>query len=347
MSMQGLDLGDVLVLGPDLLRRRVGFEDLIEPVADALVRFSRGEGESSAVVFAPRGREGDVHVKSAWLPGHALFTVKVATAFADATGGVMSGGMIAAFDARTGALRALLRDDHHLSDVRTAAAGALLARHLARSSSRVVGVIGTGVQAYLQVLAALHVLPAVDRVLVWGRDPGRASRLRDALMRRNAALHVASVDGPEHAVRRSDVVITATASRTPIVMREWLRPGTHVSAVGADDASKCEIEPRAWSLADRIVVDSRTLTRQFGDLHRALCEGTLDGATRFDELGDVIAGRVSGRREDDEITIGKLVGLGVQDLAATGFAIDSARAVGTGHRRACANDLEPACARDA
>lgn len=314
--------GGAIMLGPDELRARIGFEDLIEPVGEALMRFSRGEGESPAVVFAPRGPEGDVHVKSAWLPGHAVFTVKVATAFADASGALASDGMIVAFDARTGSLQALLRDEHHLSDVRTAAAGALLARHLARPSSRVVGVIGTGVQAYLQVLAALHALPALERVLVWGRESRRAQRLREVLLRRHAGLHVATVDAAEHVVRQSDVVITATSSRAPIVMRDWLRPGMHVSAVGADDASKCEVDPRAWRVADRVVVDSRTLTRQFGDLHRALCERALDESIRFDELGDVIARRVPGRQGDDEITMGKLVGLGVQDLAAAAFVLN-------------------------
>jgi len=142
--------------GPDQIRGAIGFEDAIKPVSDALADFSRGAGEAPVTVFAPRGRDGDVHVKSAWLPGHAIFIVKVATWFTAraAQGDSPGAGIVAAFDARTGDLRALLEDEHHLSDIRTAAAGALATRFLAVPQATVLGVLGSGVQAYLQSLAA-------------------------------------------------------------------------------------------------------------------------------------------------------------------------------------------------
>lgn len=148
-------------VGPDTIRALVGYEDVVEEVAAAFADFSRGLGDSPVAVFAPAGREGDVHVKSAWLPGRAVFTVKVATWFLERArqGGTAGAGVVAVFDARTRDLRALLEDEHHLSDIRTAAAGALAARALARPDSAVLGVLGTGVQAYLQVLAAADELP--------------------------------------------------------------------------------------------------------------------------------------------------------------------------------------------
>jgi ornithine cyclodeaminase/alanine dehydrogenase-like protein (mu-crystallin family) len=141
---------------PDRIRAAVGFEEVTESVARALADRSRGLGDSPVAVFAPKGRDGDVHVKSAWLLGRAIFTVKVATWFAARAerGDSPSGGIVAVFDARTGDLRALLEDEHHLSDIRTAAAGALATRTLARSDAVTLSVLGTGVQAYLQVLAA-------------------------------------------------------------------------------------------------------------------------------------------------------------------------------------------------
>ena len=124
---------------------------MTEPVARALADFSRGLGEAPVAMFAPGGHDGDVHVKSAWLPGRSIFTVKVATWFAARAerGDPPGGGVVAAFDARTGDLRALLEDEGHLTDIRTAAAGGLAARFMARADASVLGVLGSGVQAYL------------------------------------------------------------------------------------------------------------------------------------------------------------------------------------------------------
>lgn len=132
--------------GPAEIRDAVGLAELIQPVGRALAEFSQGRGETPIVVFAPAGQDGDVHVKSAWLPGMPVFTVKVAAWFAAraAAGRPAHSGFIAVLDAATGDLRALLRDDHHLTDLRTAAAGAVAARLLARSDARTVGVLGTG-----------------------------------------------------------------------------------------------------------------------------------------------------------------------------------------------------------
>ena len=312
-------LGDALVLGADSLRRTVGFEELIQPVGRALAAFSRGLGEAPASVFAPRGSEGDVHVKSAWLPGHALFTVKIATWFA--AGDPQSGGVIAVFDSTHGRLRALLRDDHHLSDVRTAAAGALLAQHFASPDSRVVGVLGSGVQAYLQVLAATHVLPGVETVRIWGRTAANVHRMRAAIALRRPRLHIQSVGSPADAVLDSDLLITATSSRAPLVQPEWLRPGLHITAVGADDVDKWELAPGVFRRAERLVVDSRVLACRYGDLRQAISAGTLPASNVRDELGEVVDGRVQGRRDGREVTLGKLIGLGVQDLVAAEFAV--------------------------
>lgn len=117
----------VEVYGPEAVRRAVGFPELIEPVARVLGEYSQGVGGAPQHVFAPAGADGDVHVKSAWLPGHPVFTVKVAGWFAAraATGRGPASGFVAVHSATTGDLLALLDDEHHLSDVRTAAAGAV------------------------------------------------------------------------------------------------------------------------------------------------------------------------------------------------------------------------------
>ncbi|WP_037626262.1 ornithine cyclodeaminase family protein [Streptomyces aureus] len=304
---------------PEEIRAAVGYPDVLEPVAAALRDYSRGLGDSPVAVFAPAGPEGDVHVKSAWLPGRQIFTVKVASWFLERArrGKTAGSGIIAVFDAATGDIRALLEDEHHLSDIRTAAAGALAARTMTRRDSHVLGVIGSGTQAYLQTLAIADELP-LRTVRVWGRREARVKALAQALHTRRPDLQVIAVDSPQAACDNADVLVTATSSTQPLVQAAWLAPGTHINAVGADDPTKAELTAGALTRADRIVVDSRELTSLHGDLSRL----PEQDRRRHAELGEVLAGTAPGRDGDDEITICKLVGLGVQDLAAAEVTLD-------------------------
>ncbi|URN07543.1 ornithine cyclodeaminase family protein [Actinomadura madurae] len=299
------------------IRCAIGFEDLVDPVAGALAAFSRGLGASPLAVFAPAGPDGDVHVKSAWLPGRPVFTVKVAAWFAArAARGLPGGsGYVAVHDAATGDLLALLQDEHHLSDVRTAAAGALAARLLAPRDARTLAVLGTGVQAYLQALAAIAERP-IDTVLVWGRRAGAARTLRAAISARAPRVTATVVANAREAVRLADVIVTATSSRRPIVAGSWLRPGQHVTAVGADDATKAELDPECFRRADLLVVDSRAdAPVHAGDLRAALAAHAVTEAGIGAELGDLVPDGHA-RRSGTQITLAKLIGLGVQDLAA-------------------------------
>jgi ornithine cyclodeaminase/alanine dehydrogenase-like protein (mu-crystallin family) len=333
---------DLIRYRPERIREAVGFEDLIEPVARALADFSRGLGQAPVAMFAPMGHDGDVHVKCAWLPGRSIFTVKIATWFAARAeqGRPPGGGVVAAFDARTGDLRALLEDEGHLTDVRTAAAGGLAARLMARDDASVLGVLGSGVQAYLQSLAAAAERP-VRTIRIWARQRPRAERLRQALLTRRPDLSIDLAETPRQTCRGAHIVVTTTASLEPLIEAPWLEAGVHVTAVGADDAAKCELAPGCLGTADRIVVDSRALSAEFGDVARALRTGAIDPSRIAGELGEVAAGLVPGRTGKDEITICKLVGLGVQDLAAVEVAIERLQGgVPRQGRPASALDLE-------
>jgi ornithine cyclodeaminase/alanine dehydrogenase-like protein (mu-crystallin family) len=329
-----------LMYGPAEIRAAVGFEELIDPVGRALSDFSRGLGASPVSVFAPAGADGDVHVKSAWLPGRRIFTVKVATWFAAkaARGEPPGGGVVGAFDASTGDLLALLRDEHHLSDVRTAAAGAVAARLLARPDASRLGVLGTGVQAYLQALAAAAVLP-IRSVLVWGRDEARARRLAAAVGRRRPDLSIEVVASVRAAVEPADILVTATASTAPLVEAAWLRPGQHVTTVGADDAGKCELAPACLARADRLIVDSRALAPHYGNVHRAIAAGAISADDIDGELGEVVMGTVPGRLANHELSIATLIGLGVQDLVAAQLALERLPTARVGEPPASAIDL--------
>ena len=314
----------VRVIDADTLRRAVALGDLIEPTAAALAEFSQGRGEAPVTVFAPSGAAGDVHVKSAWLAGHPVFTVKVASWFAAraAGGRPASSGHIAVHSASTGDLIAVLQDEHYLTDIRTAAAGAIAARLLARPDAARLAVLGTGVQGRLQVAAACAVRP-VNSVVIWGRRTTAAAAMREEILASHPGLTVAVARDARGAVRDADIIVTATGSRDPLLSGAWLEPGQHVTAVGADDPAKAELDPACFARADAVVVDSRDLALLFaGDLRRAIDAQAIGRHGIHAELGEVLSGRHPGRQHAREITVAKLIGLGVQDLAAAEVVLD-------------------------
>lgn len=132
------------------------------------------------------------------------------------------------------------------------------------------------------------------------------------------------------AVISSDIVITTTPSREPIVRAEWLRPGAHVTAIGSDGPDKRELESAALARADKIVADRLDQCLRLGEIHHAVAEGVLDSARIHGELGELAAGRKPGRTSDTEITIADLTGVGVQDAAVADFVAGAAQAAGLG-----------------
>ena len=306
------------LIDADTVRQAVTLRDLIEPTAAALAEFSQGLGEAPVIVFAPQDSAGDVHVKSAWLAGHAIFTVKVASWFAAraAQGRPAASGHIAIHSASTGDLIAVLQDEHYLTDIRTGAAGAVAARLLARPDSTRLAVLGTGVQARQQVAAACLVRP-IDTVVIWGRRAAAAEAMRADILHGCPELNLLMAADARSAVRGADIIVTATASRDPILQGAWLEPGQHVTAVGADDPGKAELDPACFARAGVVVVDSRDSAPVFaGDLRRAIGTQAISRQGIHAELGEILSGRRPGLQDTRDITIAKLIGLGVQDLTA-------------------------------
>jgi len=311
------------IISSDLLRANVGFEDLITSVSLAFQASSGGKAQSGLITMFPADPrdQGDVYVKTGAVEGAAIFIVKVSPWFAvNVENGFPQGGFVAVFDAATGHTRAILDDQHYLSDIRTAAAGALAARMLAPRVVVTAAVLGAGVQAYWQIVALFHERP-FRRILIWAREDEKARALATRLQGVLPAVDIEIVGEVEAAVRRADVLITATSAREPIVRGEWMKPGQHITAVGADDATKCELDALALNRA-RVFVDERQTALANGDVHRAVGRGEYEAQAVVGEIGEVLAGRVAGRRTADEITIAKFVGLGVQDLAAAQVAVE-------------------------
>lgn len=272
---------------------------------------------------------GEVDVKTAYIPGFDGFAIKVSPGFFDnpKLGLPSLNGLMILFSAKTGLVDALLLDNGYLTDMRTAAAGAVAARHLAPRDVSTVGVLGAGVQARLQIQAA-HLVRPFKKVLVWARDMAKAAACARDI---NSAIGIEAIatDDPAGLVRDSQLVITTTPSRTPIVQAVWLHPGLHITAMGADQAGKNEIDPAAIAAADLFVCDRVSQSENVGELRSARAAGHL-GSIVPPELGQVIAGAKSGRKSDRDITICDLTGTGAQDTAIATFALRAAKAAGAG-----------------
>jgi len=264
-------------------------------------------------------RNADVDVKTAYVDGMEAFAVKISPGFFDNPGlGLPStSGLMVLFSATTGQVRAVLLDNGYLTDVRTAAAGAVAAKYLARDTVDCAGVIGTGVQAGLQVEAA-HIVKPFQRAFVWGRDFDKAARLASDLTQKLAVPVTATRDRAA-LVRDSQLVITATPSRAPLIETDWLHPGLHITAMGSDTPGKSELAPGVLAAADLYVADHLAQCAELGELAAAIRAGSMT-AGPHPELGQIAAGDETGRRSDADVTIADLTGTGAQDTAIADFA---------------------------
>jgi ornithine cyclodeaminase len=305
------DFPEVRILSADECERAVDPAALVDEIGRGFVDYSAGR-----VAVPPVGDlgfddpPGDLHVKYGHVRGDDAFVIKVATGFPRNVDRALptGDGAMLVFDARTGLLQAILLDHARLTDLRTAAAGAVAARALARPDVACIGLLGAGVQARLQLRLLAHVTSCRE-VLVWNRTRDRA----ESLVADAALLGFAATVAPdaETVAAASDLVVATTASRAPLFRAGVVRPGTHVTAIGADAPGKQELDPALLGRA-MVVVDSRAQCADHGELAHALAAGVV----RLDavrELGEVLAD-ASFVRADHAISVCDLTGVAVQDI---------------------------------
>ena len=273
---------------------------------------------------------GEVDVKTAYVPGLDSFAIKISPGFFDnpKIGLPSVNGLMVLFSARTGLVEALLLDNGYLTDVRTAAAGAVAAKHLARPNARCAAILGAGVQARLQ-LKALTLVRPIESARIWARRMDQASAAAAATSA-ELGIPVEPAATAEAAVRGADVIVTTTPATQPILIAAWLQPGQHVTAMGSDAEHKNELDPNVVARADLYVADSLAQVRRLGELHHAIKAGLVAAEAPFPELGAVIADSQAGRPSAAAITVADLTGTGVQDTAIATLARQRALAAGAG-----------------
>jgi len=242
-----------------------------------------------------------------------VFVIKIATGFPqNPARGLPSGnGLVLVLSAETGQVEAMLHDEMVLTDIRTGLGGAIASRCLARQNNQNVLVAGTGPQARRQIEAHDSLFPGSLSFKVWGRDALKAKVLVNELA---PGIEATTVENLETATRWADIVITATAATTPFIMSDWVQPGTHITAVGADAPGKQELDRKLISRADIVAVDLVSQCVDHGEVSHASRAGEID-STDLVELGTLLDKSKPGRATEDQITIADLTGIAAQDIA--------------------------------
>ena len=214
------------------------------------------------------------------------------------------------FCQRTGQLTSILLDEGKLTDIRTAAAGAVAAKHLAPKQIHSIGILGSGIQARYQ-LEYLRKITDCRNVVVWGRNRERVqSFIQDMYP---LGFQITSIDSPQELANVANLIVTTTPSTSPLLQAKWIRPGTHITAVGADTPAKQELHCDLLSRADELVVDSLSQSQSRGEVFRATISGNVS-SRQVRELGAIISNSKFGRQSEEQITIADLTGVAIQDL---------------------------------
>jgi ornithine cyclodeaminase/alanine dehydrogenase-like protein (mu-crystallin family) len=303
---------------------------LADALQAAMADLSAGRASMPPRVAAQvPSRDAMLAAMPAYLPAAGALTAKLVSLFPRNQDRPTHHALICCFDPATGAPAAVI-DGTYLTAARTAAGSAVAARLLARPGAARVTVIGTGVQARAHA-RALARLPGVQSVRIAGRDQSKAKALAGELTA--AGVPAQALASVEDAVRSADVVCTATHAASPVLRREWLRPGTHVNSVGYNTSGEGELDPAIVHDA-LVVVESRAAALApppagAAELLRAIEHHAVD-ASQIVEIGQIAAGTARGRTDDTQLTLYKSVGVAVQDAAAATLVLAAARERGAG-----------------
>lgn len=291
----------------------INFEDVFNKTSQAYQLFSQGKTITPPfTVFTIPESEGSVHFKCGYVPGEDYFAMKYSGAFyGNEKLGISNFlGLFSVFNAKTGEVEAIIDDKGYLTDYRTGVAGALATKTLSNPNSTTVAMIGTGVQARMQLMTLLKVMPNIQNLQVWGRSKDKVEKYVWETKKQYPSLNITVCDTAKEAVNNADIVYTVTYSQKPIIQAEWLKKGVHITAVGACEPTMQELDSKILQYADIVCTDSVSACAKNGELHHAL-EAGLISQDEVVELGEVILSKI--RRKPTDITVCDLVGIGFQD----------------------------------
>lgn len=305
-----------LILDEGTIAGLLKMEDLIPLMERALADFSTGRADQPVrTVLAPQGHRSILAVMPGYLPANNALAVKVVT-FASRNAELNLPTHLATIllhDPATGSLLALL-DGRLVTEMRTAAVSAAASKALSRPGSKILAILGSGVQARGH-LEAFRIVHRLEEVRVWSSTAARRETFASEQSRR-LGLRARPARSAEEAVEGADLVVAVTSSPTPVLKGAWIAPGAHVTAAGACVANRREIDGEAVRRA-RVFVDSEAAARvEAGDILLAEEEGSIGPDHVAGEIGSVFAGKLPGRTVEDQVTLFKSLGLAVEDVAS-------------------------------
>ena len=311
-----------LILNSAEIKECVQFNaELIPIIEDAFKNLSLGKTVMPPILRVDIEKyHGESDVKAAYIEGLDSFAVKVASGFFNnpKLGLPSSNGLMILLDSQTGVIKSVLLDKGYLTDVRTAIAGAIASKYLSNPESSTVAIIGTGIQARMQ-LEALTLVRDIKNVNVWSRDIKKTHAYIEDVSK-NINLNFTAFDNTNEVVNNADILITTTPSKKPLVDYSSLPKGIHITAMGSDAEEKNELEPDIIKNCDVYVPDSQAQTSILGELNHAIKNNLIKSDMIFNDLGKIIINPELGRKNNDDITVADLTGTGVQDTAIARYA---------------------------
>ena len=287
--------------------------DLSDTIADGFKAYSRGE-----VIVPPVGEllfakpPGDTHIKYGFIKNDDYFVVKIASGFYEneKLGLPSSSGLMLVFSQKTGLLDTILLDEGYLTNVRTAVAGQIAAEMMAPDKITAIGVLGTGIQARMQV-TYLKSVTDCRQVVVWGRSQAKLEEYQKEM--ELLGFQVTTTLEASEVPATCNLIVTTTASQSPLISADQIKPGTHITAMGSDTSQKQELDVGILEKADIVVADSISQCLERGEIFQAIKAGKLN-QEKVVELGHLLTEPNLSRRSDDQITVVDLTGVAVQDI---------------------------------
>ena len=287
--------------------------DVVDVIAQGFKALSEEK-----VVIPPIGEmlfpdvDGELHIKYGAIKGDEDFVVKMATGFFQNPSMGLSpfSGCMMVFSQKTGHISSVLLEEGELTNHRTAAAGAVAAKCLAPKNVSMIGIVGTGVQSRLQALY-LQKITDCRNLVVWGRNKDKAELAAVDMQKMGYEANV--IENLNDLCKVSQIIVTTTPATSPLLKREMITPGTHITAMGSDTSDKCELSPEILDLADIVAADSIEQAIQRGEISQALKAGKCN-KDKLVELGSIIIDPSKGRTNDQQITIADLSGVAIQDI---------------------------------
>ncbi len=286
--------------------------DLIAAMEKGFIEYSKGNCVVPPVAeLLFKENNGETHIKYGYIKDEDYYVIKIASGFYDnpQSGIPSSQGLMVVLNQKTGQTEAVLLDEGHLTNIRTAAAGALVAKYFAPEKIKAIGIIGTGIQGKLQ-LQYLQKNNPCKKIWIWDINKENAQKFKVATGN-EFDVHIAETT--TQLAGNCNLIVSCTPAREPLLHATDILPGTHITAIGSDTSEKQELDSKILSNADIVISDSLSQSKSRGEIYRA-CKNGFDLRNKLIELGAAIQNKKFQRVNDKQITIADLTGVAVQDI---------------------------------